>query len=167
MDRSRRGQPAAGLTALNRRTERLRLGFLGLGWIGQKRMASLVRSGLVQVAAIADPVQAVVEQAKAVCQDASFVYAANLEALLREDLDGLVIATPSALHAEQAIAALESGLAVFCQKPLGRTAEETRRVIEAARRADRLLAVDLSYRFLQGVQEIRALVQAGEIGEVY
>jgi predicted dehydrogenase len=160
-------QLAAGVTGLSRRAERLRLGFLGLGWIGRKRMESLVRSGLVEVAAIADPVKDVAEQAKAVCQDASFVYVDKMEALRREDLDGLVIATPSALHAEQAIAALESGLAVFCQKPLGRTAAETRRVVEAARRADRLLAVDLSYRFVQGMQTIRDLVQAGEIGDVY
>jgi predicted dehydrogenase len=39
--------------------------------------------------------------------------------------------------------------------------------VETARRADRLLAVDLSYRFLQGMQTIRDLVQAGEIGDVY
>jgi predicted dehydrogenase len=59
----------------------------------------------------------------------------------------VVIATPSALHAEQSIAALTSGAAVFCQKPLGRTADEVRQVVDAARTADRLLAVDLSYRF--------------------
>jgi predicted dehydrogenase len=157
----------AGVPARSGRTQRLRLGFLGLGWIGRKRMEALVRSGLVEVAAIADPAQEVAEQAKAVCQDAPFVYVDALEALWGENLDGLVIATPSALHAEQSIAALDSGLAVFCQKPLGRTAAETRRVVETARRADRLLAVDLSYRFLRGMQTIRDLVQAGEIGDVY
>ena len=68
----------------------------------------------------------------------------------RPDLDGVVIATPSALHAEQSIAALESGLAVFCQKPLGRDAAEAAAVVAAARRADRLLGVDLSYRHLDG-----------------
>ncbi|MCX9146072.1 Gfo/Idh/MocA family oxidoreductase [Erythrobacter sp. WG] len=55
-------------------------------------------------------------------------------------------ATPSALHAEQAIAALERGLAVFCQKPLGRSSAEVRAVIAAAEAAHRLLAVDFSYR---------------------
>src|SRR5206468_2810360 len=74
---------------------------------------------------------------------------------------------PSAMHAEQSIAALERGLAVFCQKPLGRTAAETRRVVDAARRADRLLCVDLSYRFTAGMQAIRDLVRQGELGEIY
>jgi predicted dehydrogenase len=86
---------------------------------------------------------------------------------LSQELDGLVIATPSALHAEQTVMGLAAGLAVFCQKPLGRTAAETRQVVEAARTANRLLGVDLSYRFVRGMQTIHALVQSGEIGEVY
>ena len=83
------------------------------------------------------------------------------------DIDGVVIATPSAFHAEQCIRALGRGAAVFCQKPLGRTAAETQAVIAAARAADRLLAVDLSYRFTDGMRRIRELVQSGELGRVY
>jgi predicted dehydrogenase len=81
----------------------------------------------------------------------------------RLDLDGIVIATPSALHAEQASAALESGVAVFCQKPLGRTAAETRSVIETARAANRLLAVDLSYRFITEIQAVRNAIDPRKI----
>jgi predicted dehydrogenase len=91
----------------------------------------------------------------------------RLEELLEEELDGLVIATPSALHASQAEAALERGLAVFCQKPLGRTAAEVKRVVEAARRADRLLGVDLSYRHVQAVRAVVEAVRSGELGEVF
>jgi predicted dehydrogenase len=76
-----------------------------------------------------------------------------------------VIATPSALHAEQALAALDAGVAVFCQKPLGRSAEEARGVVEAARRADRLLAVDLSYRFTAAARAVRDALPA--LGPVY
>jgi predicted dehydrogenase len=79
----------------------------------------------------------------------------SLDELLERPLDGLVIATPSALHADQAVTALDAGLAVFCQKPLGRTAAEAARVVEAARRADRLLAVDLSYRFTRAAQALK------------
>jgi predicted dehydrogenase len=91
----------------------------------------------------------------------------GLEGLLAEELDGIVIATPSALHAEQSILALRAGAAVFCQKPLGRTASEAAAVVEAAREADRLLAVDLSYRFTEGMQRVRELVQGGELGSVF
>jgi predicted dehydrogenase len=77
-----------------------------------------------------------------------------------------VIATPSALHAEQAVAALERGRAVFCQKPLARTAVEARRVVDAARAADRLLGVDLSYRHVRAFATARDLVRSGELGEI-
>jgi predicted dehydrogenase len=91
----------------------------------------------------------------------------SLDALFELEPDGVVIATPSALHAEQAIAALERGVAVFCQKPLGRSAAEVRRVVDAARSADRLLSVDFSYRFTEGMRRIRELVRGGEVGRVY
>ena len=144
---------------------RPRLGFLGVGWIGQHRLQALVRSGLVEVVAIVDPVEALAEQAASLAPGAAVL--SSMAALLAQDLDGIVIATPSALHAEQTLEALTAGLAVFCQKPLGRTAAETRAVVEAARTANRLLGVDLSYRFVRGIQTMRRLIQAGEIGEVY
>jgi predicted dehydrogenase len=56
---------------------------------------------------------------------------------------------------------------VFCQKPLGRTAAEVGAVVDAARSADRLLAVDLSYRFTQGMKRIRELLASGELGRIY
>ena len=130
---------------------RPRLGFLGVGWIGQSRLDAIAASGCATVEAIADPA----------LPDALD----TLEELFEADLDGVVIATPSALHAEQAVAALERGLAVFCQKPLGRTAEETHAVVEAARDADRLLGVDLSYRHVEAFRAARAAV--AEIGEVF
>ena len=134
---------------------RPRLGFLGVGWIGRHRMQAIADSGAASVAAIADPAVEV----------AGAENVGSLDALLAAGLDGVVIATPSALHADQAVAALEAGVAVFCQKPLGRTAEETRRVVDAARAADRLLAVDLSYRFTEAAVAIRERI--GEIGPVH
>jgi predicted dehydrogenase len=56
---------------------------------------------------------------------------------------------------------------VFCQKPLGRTAAEVRAVVDAARAADRLLAVDLSYRYTEGMRRIRELIRGGELGRVF
>jgi predicted dehydrogenase len=79
----------------------------------------------------------------------------------------VVIATPSALHAAQSLQALEAGLPVFCQKPLGRNAAEAWEVVETARGEDLLLGVDLSYRFVEGARRIRELVASGELGTVY
>ena len=156
--------PAAAATG-GRRGVRPRLGFLGVGRVGLRRLNAIAESGLAAVTAIADPVRDLAEQAAVTVPGA--VATASLDELLALEPDGVVIATPNALHAEQAVRVLERGIAVFCQKPLGRDAEEARRVVDAARRADRLLAVDLSYRFVRGMPAIRDLVQSGALGEVY
>jgi predicted dehydrogenase len=147
---------------LNRRP---RVGFLGVGWIGRHRMEAMIATQAIEVAAIAEPSPEMADEARRLAPEAVIV--PDLEGLLEYGLDGVVIATPSALHAEQSIAALTSGAAVFCQKPLGRTADEVRQVVDAARTADRLLAVDLSYRFTEGMRRIRELIQASELGRIY
>jgi predicted dehydrogenase len=146
-----------------------RLGFLGVGWIGRHRLERVAATGLADIVAIADPSPESVGRAlDAIPQAATDVrVGATLDDLLAEEIDGIVIATPSAMHADQAIAALEHGVAVFCQKPLARTAQETERVVQAAARANRLLGVDFSYRYTDGMQRIRSLVAGGELGDVY
>lgn len=132
----------------------LKLGFLGTGWIGRNRMEAMLATGEAIAAAICDPNREMAGEAKALAPFA--LETESLEAMLALDLDGVVIATPSALHAGQCIEAFESGTAVFCQKPLGRTAAEVEAVLDSARRADRLLGVDLSYRHTAAMQAIRA-----------
>ena len=143
-----------------------RLGFLGVGWIGADRLRALARSGTAEIAAVADPS----EPARTRLLEAfpSARAGSGLDALLEtERLDGVVIATPSALHAEQSIAVLDRGIPVFCQKPLGRTAAEVRAVVDTGRRADRLLGVDMSYRHTAAMRAIRDLVRNGWLGHVY
>jgi predicted dehydrogenase len=142
-----------------------RIGFLGTGWIGRHRMEAILATGLVEAVAIADPSPEMVAQAQALAPEAAVVD--GLGAMLALGVDGVVIATPSALHAEQSIRTLQAGAAVFCQKPLGRSAAETRAVVEAARSADRLLGVDFSYRFTDGMARIDELVRSGELGHVH
>ncbi len=142
-----------------------RVGFLGVGWIGRSRMLSLVDAGVAEVVAVADADQAARTAAAGDLPEVEVV--TDLEDLLKAGLDGVVIATPSALHAEQSVAGLEHGVAVFCQKPLARSATETRRVVAAARQADRLLRVDLSYRQLRAITAAKRAAANGELGEVY
>lgn len=141
-----------------------RLGFLGLGWIGRARMQALVAAQVAEVVAVADADPKLAEEAARV---GGAQACASLDHLLRQRLDGVVIATPSALHARQAVAALERGLAVFCQKPLARTAAEAAQVMMAAHAYDRLLGVDFSYRRVAGVAALREEICAGELGEIY
>jgi predicted dehydrogenase len=139
----------------------VKLGFLGVGWIGRDRMRAVVGSGLAEAVLVADASPEAAESAAAEIG----AQAVSPDELLTAGLDGVVIATPSALHAEQALTALGHGAAVFCQKPLGRDAVETAAVVQAARRADRLLGVDLSYRHLAATDALRA--ELPSLGEVY
>jgi predicted dehydrogenase len=153
------------------RAETPRVGFVGVGWIGCQRMQVLAESGVATVAAIADPYPEARVRASGHARGATCFadFDDLLDAFDRDgvDLDGIVIATPSGAHASQAIAALERGLAVFCQKPLARTATEVEQVLSAARKADRLLAVDFSYRAMAGVPALRDCVRNGALGEIY
>jgi len=144
---------------------RPRLGFVGLGWIGRNRLQSVVEADVAQIAAIHDVQASAVDEARKLSADA--VQCSDFEELLDQDVDGVVIATPNSFHAEQSIAALERGLAVFCQKPLGRNASETRNIVEAARKADRLLGVDLSYHAIPAMRAVSDLVSSGELGKVF
>jgi len=146
-----------------------RLGFLGVGWIGLSRMRAVAQAGAAQIACIADaapePVARAAQAALTSSQPPRTV--ASLQELLEQELDGLVIATPSGQHARQAIAALTRGIAVFCQKPLATTAAEAARVVATARALDRLIDVDFCYRTLAGVPELAGLARSGALGEVF
>jgi predicted dehydrogenase len=142
-----------------------RIGFLGTGWIGRHRMQAMLATGAIEAAAVCDPSAESAAEAAALAPSAKRVE--SLDAMLQLGLDGVVIATPSALHAGQSIRALETGVAVFCQKPLGRTAAEARAVVDAARAADRLLGIDLSYRYTEGMEQIACLIRSGALGKVF
>jgi len=154
--------PAGNGSSQNRRPK---LGFLGVGWIGRHRLEEIIRSDSAEVVAIADPAEELAAKAQQSAPGA--VLCLGLEDLLTMGLGGLVIATPSALHAEQASTALAHGLPVFCQKPLGRTSGETWRVIREAEKRDLLLGLDLSYRFMASTRQIHELCSQGKLGNVY
>ncbi len=143
----------------------VRLGFLGVGHIGRNRMEAMLATGKAEAVAICDPGDDMAKEAQALAPDAKLV--SSLDEILALEPDGIVVATPSALHSDQSIQALKSGAAVFCQKPLGRNAEEVEAVLDAARDADRLLGVDLSYRHTAAMQAIRDLVRAGALGKPF
>ena len=148
---------------------KLRLGFVGLGWIGAMRLEAVAGTGRAEIAALCDAtpgrLEATVREYPAA---ACFASAEDLVARARElRLDGLVVATPNAYHAPQTLEALDAGLAVFCQKPLAVSAREAREMVAAARQADRLLGVDYSYRFTQGARRLRERLENGELGRVF
>jgi len=142
-----------------------RLGFVGTGWIGLNRMKALLEEDKCVVKGIYDTYEDNVLRAQEAASEAN-VYSCFGE-LLEDQPDGVVIATPNAFHYEQCMLALKKGIPVFCQKPLARTAYECSDIIDAARLNNKLLGVDLSYRYTHGMQQIKELAKTGELGEIY
>jgi predicted dehydrogenase len=145
---------------------RPRVGVVGLGWVGQCHLRALAKAELVDLVAVADPRP---EARASVAPFAPYARAVEtLDALLVDNtIDAVVIATPSALHAHQAVQCLQRGVAVFCQKPLARSRLEALNVVQAARAADRLLDVNLPYRGAEAVRAIKRLVERTRLGTIY
>jgi predicted dehydrogenase len=128
-------------------------------------MEAMLATGEAEAVAVCDPNEQVARRALELAPNARLT--GSLDELLASEPDGVVIATPSALHADQCIQAFEAGCAAFCQKPLGRNAAEVQAVLAAAKHADRLLGVDLSYRHTAAMQAIRNRIRSGELGRIF
>jgi len=142
----------------------LRIGLIGCGAIGDLRAQAVQQSPGFQLTAVAD-----VDAARAASFAKKFSCAhekdwAALQA--RANVDAIVLSTPPSSHAEITVAALRAGKHVLCEKPLARTPEECRQMMEAAASAGRMLATGFNYRFYPSVLKAREFFDAGAIGEL-
>jgi predicted dehydrogenase len=93
-----------------------------------------------------------------------FVGLAEMLAKVRPDL--VSVASREAEHREVAIAALEAGAHVYCEKPLAETVEDAAAMVAAARRAGRQLMAGYNYRFSPSMQQLKSVIDAGRLGPV-
>jgi predicted dehydrogenase len=121
---------------------------------------------LARVVAVCDPDMQRAAEVAALVGGArgARAYARLDEVLADEDVEAVDVCTPHALHAELAIRALDAGRHVLVEKPLATTFADGRRMVEAARRAGRVLAVNEQIRFGTGVRAGRAALESGAIG---
>ena len=148
------------------RREPVRVGVLGTGAVSQiVHLPILTERSDARVTAVSD---ADPHRARTLADRFGVDRVLDDEALLRDDdVDAVVICTPNHLHAEQAMAALAAGKHVLCERPLALTARDAGRVVARARKAGRLLAVNMSHRFRPDVAALRSFVAGGELGRVY
>lgn len=145
----------------------LRVGLLGLGSIAQVvHLPILTQLPGVKLVAVCD-----VDNAKARAIAARFgiprVHASDTEVWRADDLDAIVICTPSHLHAEQSICALEAGKHVLVEKPLGLTAQDAQKVIDAAEKAGRTLMVAMNHRYRPDIAALKPFADGGELGTIF
>lgn len=90
----------------------------------------------------------------------------DMDAFLTSGVEAVWIATPTWLHHDQAIAALEAGMHVLCEKPLAVDAKSAWDMVETARKARRVLATGYQGRYVPGHREMLRLISTGAIGDV-
>ncbi len=90
----------------------------------------------------------------------------DIEELISWKPDALLVASTSAAHADQTVAAARRGVHVFCEKPIALTLGEADRMIAAAEGAGIVTAVNYSMRFIDAYLKIRQIVRAGRLGAV-
>ncbi len=86
--------------------------------------------------------------------------------LARDEVDLVYIATPPFLHYPQALAALEAGKHVICEKPLAMTVEQADTLVKAARKNDRVLVANLMQRYNPVCAAVKRLIQSQTLGEL-
>jgi len=144
----------------------LRVGLVGLGAAAQiSHIPALKRIEDLELAVICDRDP---EKGARVAQKFQVAKSCSrFEELLGEDLDVVDICTPNYLHAPMAVAALEAGMHVFCERPLARSAEEAAGMVKAAKKHDRLLMCSVQHRFRPDAQLLRKFLEKGELGEIF
>ena len=158
------------------RTRRIRLGMVGGGqgaFIGDvHRMAARLDGEyeLVAGALSSDPDRALASARELGIGDdrayADFHEMARAEAARDDGIDAVAVVTPNHVHHPVALAFLEAGIHVICDKPLTVTSEQARELIEAAGAADRILAVTYNYSGYPMIRQAQSMAAAGELGRI-
>ena len=153
--------------AVARRTDKIRVGFVGVGNRGSQLMKAFATQEDCEFVGVADVYQPYRERAR---QNfgANLVVVEDYRKLLdRKDIDAIVIATPDHWHAIQAIAAMSAGKDVYVEKPLSVTIHEGRQMVEAAKRYNRISQVGLHRRVNEAVSEFVRFYENRPVGKDY
>jgi predicted dehydrogenase len=143
-----------------------RLGVLGTGAISQiVHMPILTDRPDVEVVAVSD---SDVPKARAIATRFGVKRVVSDQELLEGNLvDGVVISTPNHLHEDQTLAALKAGKHVLVERPLAFTARGVDRLLNAARKAGKVLMAGMSHRYRPDAAALSSFVAGGELGRVY
>ncbi|MEI6624376.1 MAG: Gfo/Idh/MocA family oxidoreductase [Actinomycetes bacterium] len=145
----------------------IRVGIIGCGRISDLHAPAYLGHDGATITAVADPDEAnrnARGAAWSVPESARHADAAEL--LARDDVDMVEILVPHHLHVEVSAAAAAAGKHISLQKPMARTVDEAEQIIEFARAAGVTLKVFENFVFYPPIQRARALIDAGEIGDV-
>ena len=146
-------------------TGKAKIGFIGAGWWATtNHMPVLASRGDVEMTAVCRLGADELQQVK---QRFGFKHATeNYREMLDADLDAVVVSTPHSMHFEHALAAIERGMHVMCEKPLTTNAAEARHLVDAAEKQGVHLLVPYGWHYATFVQDARRRMVDGAVGEI-
>lgn len=145
--------------------ERPRIAVVGCGYWGSKHVRVIHEARSAQLALAVDSCPERLDYVRATYPGVAT--ARDFEAVLGQDIDGVVLATPVSTHHALAKQALQAGKHVLVEKPLATSSAECRELIELAARQERVLMVGHTFEYHPAVVYLRQLVQSGELGNIY
>lgn len=147
--------------------DRIRLGVIGVGNRGSFLLRQALKIPNVTIVALCDTDPEALKRAAEMASAHSPELLTEFRKLLdRKDIDAVLIATPVDLHKEMAVAALEVGKHVYLEKPMARTPEECRQVLNASRAAKGILQLGFQLRHDPARAASVKYIHSGGIGKV-
>ena len=144
----------------------LRVGVVGIGWAGQQHLkayAAIEGIRIVSLAGMEDELRDSLQSEYSIPNG----FADWKEMLDHGGLDAVSVALPTFLHAPVAVAALERGIHVLSEKPIARNAVEGQAMVDAARKAVRVLDVAFNHRRRGDIQALKQVIDDGGLGRPY
>ncbi len=142
----------------------IKIGVVGIGGMGGVHFRAYKNIEGVKVVAVAD-VRCDMAKEK-VDDEAINIYPTIDELLKNEKVDIIDICTPSYLHAELSIKALEYGAHVLCEKPMSLNTSDTAKIIEAAKKSGKFFMTAHVVRFMQPYMYLKSIVESKELGSL-
>ncbi|MBN1244241.1 Gfo/Idh/MocA family oxidoreductase [Candidatus Bathyarchaeota archaeon] len=144
--------------------EKVKLGIIGLGYIGKTHLKHSLKIPNVDVVAVSDLSKKALKDAEVTGVTKTFT---NYEQLLKEpDIDAVIVALPTHLHLQCAQQAAEARKHIFMEKPIALNTEEAKEIIAAAHKNSVTLMVGYPLRFNEKFQELKARKDKGLLGDV-
>lgn len=146
--------------------KKLRTAVVGLGRIGWGyHIPNIIKHEGFELVAVTDPMTERLEEAK---ENFSVKGYTDFNKLLEEEnLDLIVIASPTPFHLTQSVAAMEQGIDVFLEKPMAQSLEEARLIMECIEKTGRKLMVYQPHRVTSETQAVASILERGLIGQLY
>ena len=144
----------------------VKLGLIGAGGIAQAHCRTISEIDGVEIVAASDIVKESVERT-AERWGISKTFTDYNEMLKMDELDGVLVCTPTAVHAPPTVAALKAGKHVLCEKPMEASLKSATEMVRTAHETGKILMIALKLRYSPQVIKAKEIIDAGTLGDIY